>query len=206
MQSAIPGGPGVASGSAATAPASPTGARHLQSTGNTPSAKRPATLTSMTGSAGPAMTAVDANAFMYALRYKIESFEKWALTVSESITDHAEHIDVTRARAAHSFHLVSDEINKLRSSAATGESDTRQVMKLVQENDDTLKASIAGVVELLGSTIAKTQADLESRSARHRQQSKRCTTTSRRRLLLLNQQQVGTKRRRDSLSATSWKP
>ena len=34
-------------------------------------------------------------------------------------------------------------------------------MKLVQENDDTLKASIAGVVELLGSTIAKTQADLE---------------------------------------------
>ena len=56
---------------------------------------------------------------------------------NESITDHAEHIDVTRARAAHSFNLVTDEINRLRSSAATGESDTRQVMKFVQENDDT---------------------------------------------------------------------
>ena len=87
----------------------------------------------MTGSAGPVMSAVDANAFMYALHYKIESIEKWALTVNESITDHAEHIDVTRARAAHSFNLVTGEINRLCSSASIGESDTRQVMKLVQE-------------------------------------------------------------------------
>ena len=78
------------------------------------------------------MSAVDANAFMYALHYKIESIQKWALTVNESITDHAEHIDLTRARATHSFNLVTDEINRLRSSAATGESDARQVMKLVR--------------------------------------------------------------------------
>ena len=65
---------------------------------------------SMTGFAGPDMSVVDANAFMYALHYKIESIEKWALTVNESITDHAERIDVTRARAAHSFNLFTDEI------------------------------------------------------------------------------------------------
>ena len=92
------------------------------------------------------MSAVDANAFMYALHYKIEAVEKWAHTVNESITDHAEHIDTARARATHSLKMVSDEINKLRTSAATGESDTRKVMELVQQNDDALKASIAGVV------------------------------------------------------------
>ena len=62
----------------------------------------------MTGSAGPVMTAADANAFMYVMHYKIESVEKWAFTVNESSTDHAEHIDTTRARATHSFMFVSD--------------------------------------------------------------------------------------------------
>ena len=111
------------------------------------------------------MSAVDANAFVYALHFKIEAIEKWAFSVNESITDHAEHIDTTRACATHSFKMVSDEINKLRTSAATGELDTRKVMELVQQNDDTLKASIAGVVELLGSSITPTQADLETQAA-----------------------------------------
>ena len=69
----------------------------------------------MTGPAGPVMTAADANAFMHAMHYKIEAIEKWAFTVNDSITDHAEHIGTTRARATHSFKLVSDEINKFRS-------------------------------------------------------------------------------------------
>ena len=68
----------------------------MTSTGQTPSAKRPATLVAMTCTAGPVMSAVEANAFMYALHYKIEAVEKWAYTVNESITDHAEHIDTTR--------------------------------------------------------------------------------------------------------------
>ena len=120
MPATLPGVSGGAAGAAATAPASQTGSHPLQSTGQTPAAKRPATLTSMTGTVGPIMTAANANAFMYAMHYKIESIEKWAVTFKESITDHAEHIDLTRARAAHSFQLVSDEINELRSSAATG--------------------------------------------------------------------------------------
>ena len=95
------------------------------------------------------------------MHYKIESVEKWALTVNESIMDHAEHIDLTRARAKHSFQFFSDEINNRRSSAATGESGTRQVMHLVQDNDDALKASIASVVDLIGSTINTTQATLD---------------------------------------------
>ena len=102
MQSAVPGvagGSAVSAGADATAPATSTGARPLQSAGQTPSAKRPATLSSMTGTAGPVMSAVDSNAFMYALHYKIETIEKWALTLNESFTDHAEHIDATRARA-----------------------------------------------------------------------------------------------------------
>ena len=37
-------------------------------------------------------------------------------------------------------------------------------MQLVQENDDALKASIAGAVELLRSSITKTQADLDNKS------------------------------------------
>ena len=93
------------------------------------------------------MTAVDANAFMYALDFEIESIETWALTVNASITDHAEHIDETRSRATRSFQLVS-------------ESDARQVMKLVQDNDDALKASIASVGESIGSTIATAQSTL----------------------------------------------
>ena len=69
MQSAVPGGFSGGSagsgGTAATAPPTPTGTpRQLQSTGQTPAAKRPATLTAMTGSADPVMTAADAKAFM----------------------------------------------------------------------------------------------------------------------------------------------
>ena len=110
----------------------------------------------MSGSTGPLMTAHDLNAFVYALHYKLEAIEKWAPTVSESITDHAEHIDETRSRANRSFKLASDEINNLRASAATGEPDTRQVMKLVEDNDNALKTSIAIVGELLGTSISST--------------------------------------------------
>ena len=120
----------------------------MLSTGQTPLAKRAATLSAMAGNgtAGPVMTAADANAFMYALHYKVEALEKWAVTVQESITDHAEHIDLTRSRAAHSFQTVSDEINRIRGLVATGESDTRKVMELADRNDVSLKASIASVV------------------------------------------------------------
>ena len=36
-------------------------------------------------------------------------------------------------------------------------------MELAQQNDDALKASIAGVVELLGSSITATQADFDKK-------------------------------------------
>ena len=100
LQSAVSGSSGVGPGGAA-ATASPStligASRKMTSTGQTPAAKRPATLIATTGAAGPAMSAADANAFMYALHYKIEAAEKWAFTVNESITDHAEHIHTTRA-------------------------------------------------------------------------------------------------------------
>ena len=86
-------------------------------------------------------------------------------------SNNALYADETRARATRSFSLVSDEINKLRSSAATGESDTRQVMKMVQENDDALKCSTASVVELIGNAISTTS----SFSQRSSSQNRRCT-------------------------------
>ena len=98
---------------------------------------------------------------MYGIHYKVEAMKKWAVIVNESITDHAEHIDTTRARATHSFQTVSDEINGIRTLIATGESDNRRLMELVEQNDTTLKASIAGVVELFGSSIATTRTDIE---------------------------------------------
>ena len=133
--------------------------RPVTSTGQTPSAKRPATLASMAGSsaAGPQLDPNALNQFLYALHYKVEAIEKWAVVVNDSITDHAIHIDETRARATRSFTLVSDEINNLRSSAATGESDTRTAMKMVQDNDDALKASIASVVQMIGQSISTTE-------------------------------------------------
>ena len=97
------------------------------------------------------MNAADANTFIYALHYKMESMEKWATTVQEAITDHAEHIDSTRARAGNRFGKVESEIARIRTALATGESDTRTVMDLVQQNDDALKGSIAGLMQLLGS-------------------------------------------------------
>ena len=109
------------------------------------------------------MNAQDANTFVYALHYKMESMEKWATTVQEAITDHAEHIDSTRARAAHSFGKVESEITRIRTALATGESDTRTVMDLVQKNDDALKGSIAGLMQLLGSSIATTKSELEQK-------------------------------------------
>ena len=145
--------------SVAPAPMTPA-SRPVTSTGQTPSAKRPATLASMalsgSSTAGPQLDPDALNQFLYALHYKVEAVEKWAVVVNDSITDHATHIDETRARATRSFSLVSDEINKLRSSAATGESDTRTVMKMVQDNDDALKASIASVVQMIGGAITTT--------------------------------------------------
>ena len=108
---------GIGGASAATgAPPTPTTSRPMLSTGQTPLAKRAATLSAMAGNgtAGPVMASADANVFMYALHSKVEALEKWAVTVQESITDHAEHIDLTRSRAAHSFQTVSDEINRIR--------------------------------------------------------------------------------------------
>ena len=83
------------------------------------------------------MNAADANTFIYSLHYKMESMEKWATTVQEAITDHAEHIDTTRARAAHSFGKVEDEVGRIRAALATGESDNRTVMNLVQKRTTT---------------------------------------------------------------------
>ena len=117
----------------------------------------------MTGTAGPVMSAADANAFMYAIHYKVEAMEKWAVTVNESITDHAEHIDTTRARASHSFQTVSDEINRIRTLIAPGASDTKRFMEFEEQNDTTLKASVAGVVELRGSSIAATRTDIDQK-------------------------------------------
>ena len=68
----------------------------------------------MTGTAGPVMSAADANAFMYAIHYKVEAMEMWAVSVNKSITDHAEHIDTTRARATHGFQTVSDRSTGFR--------------------------------------------------------------------------------------------
>ena len=83
------------------------------------------------------------------------------MTVQEPITDHTEHIDLARSRAAHSFQTVSDEINQIRGLVATVESDTRRVMELADRNDVSLKASIASVVELLGSSIGTVRSDIE---------------------------------------------
>ena len=101
--------------------------------------------------------------FLYALHYKVETIERWATVVNESITDHAVHIDETRARATRSLLLVSDEIRNLRPSAATGESGTRTVMKMVQEHDDALKTALASVPELIGNAINTTQSGFDSR-------------------------------------------
>ena len=103
------------------------------------------------------------NSFLYALHYKVEAIEKLAIVINDSITDHAVHIEETRPRATRSFTLVSDEINKLQSSAATGESDTRTVMRIVQENDDALKASITSVVQLVGQAISTTESEFDTK-------------------------------------------
>ena len=133
--------------------------RPVTGTVSTPLAKRPATLASMAGAsaAGPQLEADALNAMLHALHYKVEAVEKWAMVINDSITDHAVHIDETRAHATRSFILVSDEIHNLRSSSAFGESDTRKVMQKVQENDDALKASIASVVQMIGNAITITE-------------------------------------------------
>ena len=87
------------------------------------------------------------NEFVYVLHNKMEAVEAWALTVNEAITDHAERIDGIKASAHSAFNAVRIETDAIRAdvtkAAATAESDTREVMRLVDANDASLKAIVA---------------------------------------------------------------
>lgn len=47
--------------------------------------------------------------------------------------------------------MVRAETDAIRAASVTAENDTREVMRLVQKNDDELKQSLASVVSLIGS-------------------------------------------------------
>ena len=58
----------------------------------TPNAKRPATIAAMHGMTGPLMDAQTLNQFLYSIHYKVEAMEKWAGSVNDGLTDHADRI------------------------------------------------------------------------------------------------------------------
>ena len=60
---------------------------------------------------GPVMDAERLDSFICALHYKVGSIEKWEFMVTDSVSDHAGHIDETRSCETRSFSLGSDEIN-----------------------------------------------------------------------------------------------
>ena len=85
---------------------------------------------------GPLMDAQTLNQFLYSIHYKVEAMEKWAGSVNDAVTDHADRIDLSKARSFQAFTIVKSQMEELRKTGATNESDTRQVMGLIQANDE----------------------------------------------------------------------
>ena len=104
------------------------------------------------------MSADDLNAFVYAMHYQVEAMSGWAQTVNDAVTDHAVRIDVLHGEGSALTSMVSDALGK----CGQGEHDTRQVMALVQANDDVLRAQdavtkvrIEEVMTLIGAEVLK---------------------------------------------------
>ena len=83
--------------------------------------------------------------------------------VNESLNDHASHIDTTKASAHAAFNRVHERTESLQAADARNELDTREVMRLVQVNDDALKASLGSMTAIIDSEVDKLKTTTDTR-------------------------------------------
>ena len=128
------------------APATPTRRSAEAPTGASPPAKRPTALGAVQGSAGAAEAGLlDQQQVSMAIRdlqMKFSRIDDWAVTVQESVTDHAGHIDHHRDRL-ESFALRSTTLGTDMGQVKT---DLKEFARQAVESDSVLKASVASVV------------------------------------------------------------
>ena len=120
-------------------------------------------MTQLQGAVGSQMNDQTLNEFLWNLHYKVEAMESWAQSVNESVTDHAERIDLQKSRSFQAFTIVNNQLEELRASTHRGEADTREVMRLVQANDDALKARVEGVITQLDQEVRTLTGTIDSR-------------------------------------------
>ena len=82
-------------------------------------------MTRTVGAVGPRMPEDEFHNFVYALSQKIVDLESWAAMVNESLNDHADCIDQTKASAHAAFVRVQERTDALRATDARNEADTR---------------------------------------------------------------------------------
>ena len=136
-------------------PATPTRRPAEAPTGASPPAKRPVALVVAQGVAGAAeaglMDQTQISMAIRDLQQKFASIESWAVTVNDSVTDHAGHIDHQKARI-ESFALHGRTVTTKISETTA---DVKEFARQAVENDSAAKAAIASVVELLGNEVEK---------------------------------------------------
>ena len=77
--------------------------------------------------------------------------------MNEATTDHAERIDTIKASAHAAFNRVHERTEALTTQDNVNERDTREVMRLVQDNDNALKASLAAMTTMIDAEISSTR-------------------------------------------------
>ena len=75
-------------------------------------------MTRTVGAVGPRMAEDEFYTFVYALNQKVIDLEAWAAMVNESLNDHANHIDTTKASAHAAFNRVHARTESLKAADA----------------------------------------------------------------------------------------
>ena len=150
------------------------GRRGREQLGNSPNAKRPASLNSLVNqgqATRPMMSPGDLNAFIYRVHYEVEAMKHCGFSVNKAMDDHAvrlDHVNIKKVReeVQDEMEKIRGEMEGIRAAVVLNQNDTLKAMKMIDDNDANIKTILNGITMEISSKMTGMESNAEDMQLR----------------------------------------